>query len=131
MDNPSILNHVSVGVSDLNLARSFYDAVLAPLGCRRIEDFELATAWGKVFPEFWVNFPYDGLVATPGNGIHICFTAPSRQAVDIFYQAALDNGGIGEGEPGLRPEYTPDYYAAFVRDPDGNKIEALFMESFG
>jgi len=131
MDNPSILNHVSLGVSDLARSRAFYDAVLAPLGCRRIEDLEFATAWGKIFPEFWIGLPHDQQTASRGNGTHIALTAPSKGAVDAFYAAALSHGGRSDGEPGLRPHYAPDYYAAYVRDPDDRKIEALFLPDGG
>ncbi|MBO9999027.1 MAG: VOC family protein [Cyanobacteria bacterium SID2] len=130
MENPSILNHISIGVRDLDRSRQFYDAVLSPLGCRRIEEMDVATSWGKVFPEFWIGLPLDGQPASSGNGVHIALTAPSREAVDAFYKAALEHGGISDGEPGFRP-YAPEYYAAFVRDPDGNKIEAVFLPEFG
>ncbi|WP_244606624.1 VOC family protein [Arsenicitalea aurantiaca] len=74
---------------------------------------------------FSLNTPADGEQATTGNGTHIAFEVEKRAAVDACYQAALANGGMGDGAPGVRPEYDAHYYAAFVRDPDGNKIEAL------
>lgn len=129
-ENPSILNHISIGVSDLKRAATFYDVVLAPLGCRRIEEMDVAIAWGKVFPEFWIGLPLNQQAANPGNGVHIALTAPSQDAVDAFFAGAIANGGTSDGEPGLRP-YAPGYYAAYVFDPDGNKIEAMYMPNLG
>jgi len=120
-----MISHVSVGVEDVARAVSFYDAVLAPLGYRQILFQESGAAWGTEFPTFWVASPDDGNRPNPGNGVHICFNAANKGAVDAFYASALENGGIDDGEPGLRPKYTHNYYAAFVRDPDGNKIEAV------
>ncbi len=75
-------------------------------------------------PSFWIQLPINGQAASMGNGVHIAFRAETREAVDAFFLAALEQGGIEDGKPGLRTEYHPDYYGAFVRDPDGNKIEA-------
>ncbi|MGK7929672.1 MAG: VOC family protein [Spirulina sp.] len=129
-ENPSILNHISIGVSDLERARAFYDATLAPLGCRRIEEMEFATSWGKVFPEFWIGLPFNRQKASAGNGVHIALTAPNQEAVDAFFKAALEHGGTSDGEPGIRP-YAPGYYAAYILDPDGNKIEAMYLPNMG
>ena len=82
-------------------------------------------AWGVEWPEFWAQLP-DGGEAIAGNGTHVAFIAPSREAVDRFHAAALAAGGSDAGAPGPR-DYTPDYYAAFVRDPDGNKLEAVHL----
>jgi catechol 2,3-dioxygenase-like lactoylglutathione lyase family enzyme len=120
-----VISHVSVGVRDIERARSFYNAVLKPLGLKPYFDGPLGCAWGRDFPTFWAQRPIDGKTARPGNGVHVCFAAASKAAVDGFYRAALANGGKDDGPPGLRTEYTPNYYAAFARDPDGNKIEAL------
>ncbi|MBP0020707.1 MAG: VOC family protein [Cyanobacteria bacterium SBLK] len=129
-ENPSILNHISIGVSDLDRAGAFYDATLSPLGCRRIEEMEFAISWGKVFPEFWIGLPFNQQKASAGNGVHIALTAPSQAAVDAFFKAALEHGGISDGEPGIRP-YAPGYYAAYILDLDGNKIEAVYMPNMG
>ncbi|MCW8334575.1 VOC family protein [Vibrio sp. SCSIO 43135] len=119
-----ILNHVSVGTQNLTLAIQFYDAVLATLSIARSHHIEnIAAAYGEQF-EFWVGHPCEN-PATSGNGTHIAFNAPSQQAVDSFYHAAMEQGAQCEGKPGLRPEYGETYYAAFVRDLDGNKIEAV------
>ncbi|WP_164003120.1 VOC family protein, partial [Pyxidicoccus caerfyrddinensis] len=88
-ENPSILSHVSVGTNDFARAVAFYDQVLATLGCRRVLDFPNAVAYGKQFPEFWVQMPLDGQRATVGNGTHFGFIATSKQMVHAFHAAAL------------------------------------------
>ncbi len=121
-----ILSHVSVGTNDVSLAVKFYDAVLSALSVKRAHYIDnVAAAYGEKF-EFWVGSPCDGK-ASLGNGSHIAFQAPTKDAVDSFYFTALELGGSCEGKPGMRPEYGENYYAAFVRDLDGNKIEAVFM----
>lgn len=125
------LDHVSVGVANMKRAKAFYDAALAPLGLTAIMPVEIkgqlvGVGYGADNkPEFWVQLPINGQPASQGNGFHLAFTAPSRAAVDAFYLAALEQGGVEDGRPGLRSEYHPSYYAAFVRDPEGNKIEAV------
>jgi catechol 2,3-dioxygenase-like lactoylglutathione lyase family enzyme len=126
--NPSLLSHISVGTNDFERATAFYDAVMPTLGARRIEAFPGAVAYGKAFPEFWVQTPLDGAPASIGNGTHFGFIAESRQAVDAFHAAALAAGGIDEGAPGPRPQYGAAYYGGYVRDPDGHKIEAAFWD---
>ena len=128
MENPSIMSHVSVGTDDLDRAGAFYDAVLATIGARRIMEHEAAIAWGRAFPEFWVNLPLDGQKATAANGVHFAFFAHSREEVAAFHAAALAHGASDEGAPGPRPEYGAPYFGCFVRDPDGNKIEATFWD---
>lgn len=88
---------------------------------------EHGTAYGTSFPELWIGHPHDGGAPGVGNGTHITFLAPDRAAVDAFHAAALANGGTSDGEPGLRPDYNETYCAAFVRDPDGYKIEAMLL----
>ena len=103
----------------------FYDAVLATVGAsRQLEVPDFAVAYGKFFPEFWVQRPFNGESASTGNGTHFSFLATSRTIVDEFHRVALEAGGTCAGAPGLRPQYGPDYYAAYVYDLDGNKIEA-------
>ncbi|MBN9686962.1 MULTISPECIES: VOC family protein [unclassified Corallococcus] len=128
-ENPSILSHVSIGTNDFARAVAFYDAILTPLGCRRVLEFPNAVAYGRQFPEFWVQAPIDGKPATVGNGTHFCFIATSKQAVDAFHQAALKAGATDDGAPGPRPLYGPPYYGCFVRDPDGHKVEANFWDT--
>lgn len=123
----SIISHVSVPVSDMTRARAFYDAALGALGIGVVMDAgPHGIAYGKDFPEFWIGHPLEG-APVAGNGVHIAFLAPSREAVDAFHAAALAHGGADEGAPGLRPHYDPAYYGAFVRDPDGNKVEAMLI----
>lgn len=120
-----MLHHVSVGVADVERAAKFYDEVLGALGYKRSAQYlPYAVAYGEGTSEFWIQLPHDQGTASTGNGVHISFSARTRDAVDRFHAAALENGGTSDGEPGPRPDYGPDYYGAFARDPDGNKIEA-------
>lgn len=121
---PVVISHISIGANDFEKAVAFYDKVMATLGCKQIMKFPGAAAYGRDMPEVWVQIPIDGKPASPGNGSHIGFLAPSKEAVDAFHQAALEAGGMDEGAPGPRPDYGDAYYGCFVRDPDGNKIEA-------
>jgi catechol 2,3-dioxygenase-like lactoylglutathione lyase family enzyme len=127
-ENPGILSHVSVGSNDFARAVRFYDAVLPSLGCKRILEHPGAVAWGKLYPEFWVQTPIDGGRATVGNGTHIGFVAADKAAVHAFHKAALAAGGTDEGAPGPRPDYGEPYYGCFIRDPDGHKIEAAYWD---
>lgn len=127
-DIPSIISHVSIGTNDFTRACAFYDRVLPALGCRRILEHPGAVAWGKQFPEFWVQTPIDGAPASVGNGTHVGFIAPSQEAVDAFYRAALEAGAQGDGAPGPRPHYGAPYYGCFVRDLDGHKVEAAYWD---
>ena len=120
-----MLHHVSVGVSDVARAAGFYDSVLAALGYKRVMEIPpYAVAYGADAPEFWVGLPANQSPATVGNGVHIGFKARSKGAVQAFHRAALAAGGTDDGAAGPRPDYGPDYYGAFVRDLDGNKLEA-------
>lgn len=121
-----ILHHVSVGVSDVKRAGKFYDAVLGTLGYERYwEIMPYAIAYGEDGFDFWVQLPHNQRPASVGNGYHVAFSAKTKQAVHDFHAAALANGGADDGKPGPRPDYGADYYGAFVRDLDGNKIEAV------
>lgn len=126
--NPSILSHVSLGSNDFDRAVAFYDRVLATLGCRRVVEHPGAVAYGREYPEFWIQRPYNGASASVGNGTHIGFFAPDRDAVDAFYQAAVAAGARPDGAPGPREEYGAPYYGCFVRDLDGHKVEASFWD---
>ena len=123
----SVISHVSVGTNDYDKAKAFYDGVLATLGIRCVMDFPGGAGYGLKFPEFWIQSPHDGNAASIGNGTHVCFNANSMQEVQAFHTKALQLGGRDDGAPGFRKEYTPEYYAAFVHDLDGNKIEAVFF----
>jgi catechol 2,3-dioxygenase-like lactoylglutathione lyase family enzyme len=127
-DNPSILSHVSLGTNRFAEAREFYRRVLATLGCRLIMEHVEAAAFGKAYPEFWIGTPYDGRKANIGNGVHVGFFASSKAEVDAFFREAIAAGGAGDGEPGHRHEYGEPYYGCFVRDLDGNKIEATYWD---
>lgn len=120
-----MIHHVSVGTNDLARSRRFYDAVLPVIGIGFMAEDDEGIGYGSGQMEFSVQLPVDRAPATVGNGSHICFTAENRAVVDRFHAAALEHGGISDGDPGLRPKYDAHYYGAFVRDPDGNKIEAV------
>ncbi len=123
-----MLHHVSLGVGDLPRALTFYDAALGALGYQRVmEVLPYAVAYGTDAPQFWVQLPSDRRPATVGNGVHVAFEAATRELVAAFHRAALAAGGRDDGAPGPRPEYNPEYYGAFVRDPDGNKVEAVLV----
>jgi catechol 2,3-dioxygenase-like lactoylglutathione lyase family enzyme len=126
--NPSILSHVSIGTNDFEKARAFYQQVLATLDIQILMDFPGATAYGRYYPEFWVQTPIDGKPAAVGNGTHFAFVASDKQQVDAFYQAAIAAGATCDGPPGPRPLYSDAYYGCFVRDLDGHKIEATFWD---
>jgi len=129
MESPSIMNHVSIGSNNIEQALPFYDAVLATLGAKRQIDIPgIGAAYGKLFPEFWVQQTHDGKPAGTANGVHFAFNAESKADVDRFYQAALAAGATDEGEPGPREMYGPAYYGCFVRDLEGHKIEATFWD---
>jgi len=123
-----MLHHISVGVDNVEKAAEFYDAILGALGYRRLMEFlPYAIGYGDKQAAFWVQRPADGRTPSGGNGTHIAFMAPSKFAVESFHRMALERGGSDEGGPGPRPEYTPEYYGAFVRDAYGNKLEAMLM----
>ena len=119
--------YLTLGTNDLARSTRFYDAALAPLGLvRRATE---ATEVGYGYPEdrrtrLWITLPFDGKPATIGNGSMPALVAASQKAVQAFHKAALANGGQDEGAPGLRP-FGPSFYAAYVRDPDGNKLSAV------
>jgi catechol 2,3-dioxygenase-like lactoylglutathione lyase family enzyme len=117
-----MLDHVTIGVSDIERSRSFYDLALRPLGITRLyAEGETASGYGvapKAF--FWIS--WRGL---PQTGAHIAFTAQDRAVVDRFHAEAIAAGGKDNGAPGIRPNYHPSYYGAFVLDPDGHNIEAV------
>ena len=123
-----MLDHVSIGVTDLERSRRFYDAVLRPLGIVRIVDFEqrgsdYGTMPGPLGVEFTITV--ETKETAIASGMHVCFRAPDRSAVQAFHAAALASGAGSDGQPGLRLRYHPDYFAAFVLDPDGHRVEAV------
>jgi catechol 2,3-dioxygenase-like lactoylglutathione lyase family enzyme len=120
-----MLSHVSIGVADVAASGRFYDAVFGALGYGRAYEIPEAIGYGREHPEFWVQLPLEGGTPVPSPGTHFCFGAKSQAEVESFHAAGLAGGGTDAGKPGLRPEYTPNYYAAFLLDPDGHKIEAV------
>jgi catechol 2,3-dioxygenase-like lactoylglutathione lyase family enzyme len=121
-----MLAHISIGVKDVDRSKRFYDAALRPLGYKCVRAARSMTGYGYgadiIF--FWISSAERPVPADEKSGLHICFAAPTAAAVDDFHAAALQAGGRDNGTPGLRPVYGPDYYAAFVIDPDGYRIEA-------
>ncbi|WP_460273655.1 VOC family protein [Celeribacter sp. ULVN23_4] len=137
-----MFSHVTLGADDLDLAAEFYDAVLGEIGLhQRVTEPDggpEARCWIRPeapFPRFYVYQPFDKAPASAGNGSMLAFVAPSRASVDKAHAAGLAHGGTDEGAPGLRPQYAPDYYGAYLRDPFGNKIHLVYREeltqSFG
>jgi catechol 2,3-dioxygenase-like lactoylglutathione lyase family enzyme len=117
-------SHTTVGANDLGRARAFYDAVLGLLELEVRYADESLVGWGRPAgpPQFLVARPFNGEAPSVGNGAMIALTAPRRSVVDACYAAAIEQGGTDEGRPGLRPHYHANYYGAYFRDPDGNKI---------
>lgn len=120
-----MIDHVSIPVRQLKASARFYDFLLATLGMQRVRDWPSSIGYGKTYAEFWLNerarlepFPAD-------SGAHVCLRASDTAAVDAFHAAALAAGAKSDGAPGVRTEYSPHYYAAFIRDFDGNRIEAV------
>lgn len=125
-----MFSHVTVGTADVARATAFYDAVLATLGLARAKTVKIGAGYAPngftgIEPPFWVLRPFDRKPPSPGNGAMVAFAAPTRAAVDAFHAAALAAGGRDEGAPGLRAHYHPNYYGAYVRDLDGNKLCAV------
>ena len=119
-----MFDHLSIGVADIARSRSFYDAALVPLGLRRLSDGAEALGYGADAIGLWVLAAAHPVPADPQSGLHVCLSAASREAVDRFHAAALSSGGTDNGRPGLRADYGAGYYAAFVVDPDGYRLEA-------
>src|SRR5262245_41100032 len=117
-----MIDHVSIPVRDLAQSTKLYEETLAALGHAKLVVRANTVGFGKTYPEFWLN--HRPAMMEADDGFHVCLRARSREAVDAFHAAALRAGARCDGPPGPRPEYSPGYYAAFVRDPDGNRIEA-------
>ena len=120
-----MIDHFSIAVADLRRAAAFYEQVLEPLGLRRIVDRERSIGFGKTYPEFWLNLREGLAPVAEDTGNHICLRAPSVDAVTLFYERALALGGRSDGAPAERQATVTTYFGAFIRDPDGNKIEAV------
>jgi catechol 2,3-dioxygenase-like lactoylglutathione lyase family enzyme len=120
-----MIDHISVGVADLERAARFYEPTLAALGLARLVTRPATIGFGKNYPEFWINLRAGMKPVAPESGVHICLRAKTIAEVDAFHAAALGAGGTSDGAPGIRPHDRVKYYAAFVIDPDGNRIEAV------
>ncbi|KAB2912860.1 MAG: VOC family protein [Hyphomicrobiaceae bacterium] len=120
-----MIDHVSIPVRDLAAGAAFYERVLAPLGYARLVERPATVGFGKKYPEFWLN-ARPGMAPIPADtGMHVCLRAASEDEVRAFHVAALDAGGRSDGAPGPRQAAMTTYYGAFIKDPDGNKIEAV------
>jgi len=119
-----MINHVSIGVRDVAKAKSFYDAALAPLGYTCLSESSGSLGYGRDTVALWISTSERPVPADANSGLHFCFDAPTRNSVDAFHAAALRAGGRDNGKPGLRADYGDSYYAAFVVDPDGYRVEA-------
>jgi catechol 2,3-dioxygenase-like lactoylglutathione lyase family enzyme len=121
-----MLDHISIAVRDIKAAERFYTALLATIGMPKLREWpDAAIGYGKKYPEFWINARPAMPAVAADSGVHICLRAPLKAAIEAFHAAALANGGTSDGEPGFRKKYDPRYYAAFICDPDGNRIEAV------
>ena len=127
-----MIDHISIGVNDLKSSTAFYKEVLAPLDYE-LRDDRPATAGfgrrGKPHSEFWLNARPGMPKVSPDSGTHICLRTRTPEAVKAFYDAAIRLGAIDDGAPGIRPGYSNNYYAAFIRDVDGNRIEVVTFVS--
>ncbi|MEM8608271.1 MAG: VOC family protein [Myxococcota bacterium] len=127
-----MFSHVTVGTNDWQRAKPFWHAIMSTLDVPVLFEYDRGIAFGVATgPKTFVGPAFDGKPATHGNGTHIAFLAKSRASVDAFYKAAMENGGSDEGPPGLRLHYHPNYYGAYVRDPDGNKLQAVCHSARG
>ena len=120
-----MIDHVSIAVRDLAASAAFYDRVLKPLGYTRVAEHDNRIGFGKSYPEFWINRRDDPERGSRDTGYHICLRARDREAVEAFHRAALAGGGRCDGPPGERQATVTTYFGAFIRDPEGNKIEAV------
>ena len=120
-----MIDHVSIPVTDLKSAELFYSSVLSKIGYGILKRAPGTIGYGKKYPEFWLNERPSLVRDTINDGFHVCLRTSSTESVVEFYRAAIENGGIADSEPGYRAEYTQNYYAAFVKDLDSNKIEVV------
>ena len=120
-----MIDHVSLAVSDLERSVSFYERALAPLGLSRLVMRPAMAGFGKIYPELWLNLRSGMSALSPENGAHVCLRARTTDEIDAFHAAVLAAGGHSESPPSLRPHDRVRYYAAFIIDPDGNRIEAV------
>jgi catechol 2,3-dioxygenase-like lactoylglutathione lyase family enzyme len=120
-----MIDHVSIGVSDLGAASAFYEPILSLLGYQKLADEPGTVGFGKKYPEFWLNLRHDLVRPEKDNGTHICLRAASQKIVDEFYALSLELGATDNGPPGIRPHYHASYYACFIKDADRNHVEVV------
>ena len=123
-----MIDHVSIGVRNVAASKRFYDAALQPLGYQCLSDSLGSLGYGAKAPALWINATDKPVPPDSGSGLHFCFSAPSRKSVEGFHAAGLASGGRDNGRPGLRADYGTGYYAAYLIDPDGYRVEAYFAE---
>jgi catechol 2,3-dioxygenase-like lactoylglutathione lyase family enzyme len=119
-----MIHHVSIGVRKIAASRAFYDAAFSAIGYTCLSADDVSLGYGKDTVAFWISRSERPVAEDPKSGLHFCFMAPTRRSVEAFYEAALAAGGRDNGKPDLREDYGPNYFAAFVIDPDGYRIEA-------
>jgi len=124
-----MIDHISIGVRNIAASKRFYDAALKPLGYQCLSDSAESLGYGGKAPALWVNAAERPVAPDTRSGLHLCFSAPNRKSVDAFHEAGLASGGRDNGRPGLRADYGAGYYAAYLIDPDGYRIEAYFAEA--
>jgi catechol 2,3-dioxygenase-like lactoylglutathione lyase family enzyme len=120
-----VIDHVSIAVRDLERAARFYEAVLGAIGYAKLETRAATVGFGKKYPELWLNRRGSMSPVDADSGAHVALRVRTMELVDAFHAAALAVGGTSDGAPGLRPQHGAGYYAAFIRDPDGNRVEAV------
>jgi len=123
-----MIDHVSIGVRDVAASKRFYSAALQPLGYRCLSDSPESLGYGAKSTALWISATDRPVPPDARSGLHFCFTAPSRKSVDAFHAAGMAAGGRDNGRPGPRADYGSGYYAAYLIDPDGYRIEAYFAE---
>ncbi len=127
-----MFSHITLGTNDWEKAKPFWLAVMDVLGHEILFEYDGGIAFGPATgPKTFIGPAFNGEAAQPGNGVHIAYAVPTRAQVDAFHAAAMANGGSDEGPPGPRPHYHPNYYGAYVRDPDGNKLQAVCHSAKG
>jgi len=126
-----MIDHVSIAVSDLERSKRFYSRLLGTLGLTVLIERPGTAGFGKKYPEFWINLRSDMAPVGADSGTHICLRAPDTDAVQAFFAAATEAGGSADEPPKLWPQYHARYFAAFIRDPDGNRIETVHFVDAG
>ncbi len=120
-----MIDHISLSVSDLAKSTVFYKAVLSSIGFETLAEREGTVGFGKKYPEFWLNHRPQMATVEADSGVHIALRTQGRESVERFYRAALQAGARSDGAPGFRSQYSESYYAVFIRDPEGNRIEVV------